>query len=77
MNKIQFLGELERLLELNPRTINGDEKLAEIDSWDSLAVLGFIALVDQKFNIVIAPEKINQAVTIDDLLLLLGKHIMS
>jgi len=77
MKRIQFLNDFSELLELDPGTINGDELLVSISSWDSLAVLGFIALVDQKFGVVLSPEKINDAKTVKDLLGLLGDRITS
>lgn len=75
MNKIQFLKAFNELLELEPDTIKGDEVLVSINSWDSLAVLGLIALVDQKFGLVLSPTEINNAKTVNDLVGLLGDRV--
>lgn len=75
MKKTQFLNAFNELLELEPGTIKGDEVLVSINSWDSLAVLGLIALVDQKFGLVLSPTDINNAKTVNDLMGLLGDRI--
>ena len=75
MNKAAFLIAMDELLELDLGTLSGSEQLSSIGSWDSLAVLGFIALVDQKFGIVLSPASIGDANTINDLMVLLGDKI--
>ncbi|MEA1653149.1 acyl carrier protein [Nitrospirillum sp. BR 11164] len=75
MNRNEFLAALDEMLELDPGTLTGGETLDGIDSWDSLAVISFIALVDEKFNIVVAGEDLAKAKTVDDLLALVSDHV--
>ena len=75
MNRKDFLLALDEMLELDPGTLQGPETLADIDSWDSLAVISFIALADEKFNIVVAGEALAAAKTVDDLLKLVAEHV--
>ncbi len=72
MTKADFLRELDEMLELAPGTLSGDEVLAEVDGWDSLAVISFIALVDEKLNLVVEGEKLARAKTVADLLDIAG-----
>lgn len=75
MTRDDFLAELDAMLELDAGTLKGPEVLADIDSWDSLAVISFIALVDEKFNTVVAGEDLARAKTVDALLALVADHV--
>lgn len=75
MTRSEFLAELDAMLELDAGTLTGAEALDDIDSWDSLAVISFIALVDEKFNTVVAGEDLAKAKTIDDLLALVADFV--
>ena len=46
MTKKDFFLLIDELLENDPGTITGDEVLTQQSKWDSLAVIGFIALLD-------------------------------
>lgn len=72
MDRKDFLLALDEMLELPPGTLTGDETLDSLDSWDSLAVISFIALVDETLEIVVEGEKLAQAKTVNDLLALAG-----
>ncbi len=72
MTKADFLRELDEMLELAPGTLSGDEALADVEGWDSLAVISFIALVDEKLNLVVEGEKLARAKTVADLLDIAG-----
>lgn len=69
--KKKYLLLLDKVLELDAGTLTGTEELSDLDSWDSLAVLGFIAAVDKEFNLVLSPDDINKARTVDELVDLL------
>ncbi|CAO3452105.1 acyl carrier protein [Azospirillum argentinense] len=72
MDRKEFLLALDEMLELEDGTLTGAEDLESIDSWDSLAVISFIALVDEKLGHVVEGEKLVKAKTVDDLLGLAG-----
>ena len=72
MNSADFLRELDEMLELDAGTLTGSEKLADVEGWDSLAVISFIALVDEKLGIVVEGEKLARAKTVADLLDIAG-----
>ncbi|MCL5260430.1 MAG: acyl carrier protein [Gammaproteobacteria bacterium] len=74
MDKKSFLMSFNELLELEAdEVVTGESVLSSIQNWDSLAVLGFIAMADQNFGIVVQPECITKAVVVDDLFNLLDK----
>lgn len=75
MNRNDFLLALDEMLELDPGTLKGPETLADIDSWDSLAVISFIALVDEKFSTVVSGERLAAAKTVEDLLTMVAEYV--
>jgi acyl carrier protein len=75
MRKSEFLNELEVLLEVPPGSLTGKEELESLASWDSLAVLAYIALVDSKCNLVVPANKIADCKTVDDLVSLAGSSV--
>lgn len=72
MNKQQFLEMLTEILEADAGTITGDEDLENLSNWDSLAVITFIAAVDEKMNFVVSGEQLSKAKTVGDLMALVG-----
>lgn len=72
MNGVEFLRELEEMLELDSGALTGGEALADLEGWDSLAVISFIALVDEKLGLVVEGEKLARAKTVADLLEIAG-----
>ncbi len=70
MTKAKFLDLLNELLELDPGTIKGTELLAELPRWDSLAVIGFIALLDEHFGMSVPATKIHESKSVADLVAL-------
>ena len=75
MGNKEFLLSLDELLELQPGTLKGPENLDSIDGWNSLAVISFMALVDELFGIVLQPRQMAGCSTITDLMALLGDRI--
>lgn len=72
MDRKDFLLALDEMLELDAGTLTGAEELESLDNWDSLAVISFIALVDEKLGLVVEGEKLAKARTVDDLMALAG-----
>lgn len=75
MTRAEFLAALEEMLETDPGSLSPDTALDSLDSWDSLAVISFIALVDEHFDHVVAGEDLAKAKTIGDLLALTGANL--
>lgn len=75
MERAAFLRSLDEMLELEPGTLTGAETLADLDMWDSLAIISFIALVDEQYGIVVEGERLAQARTVEDLLGLVSERV--
>lgn len=75
MTKPQFFLLLDELLENDPGTIRAGDVLAAMPKWDSLAVIGFIALLDQHFEISVPATRILDCKTVDDLAALAGDKV--
>ena len=75
MKKNDFINLLEELLEISRGTLKGDDKLDSLNGWDSLAVVGFIALMDRHFSMEVPAPEVTAAKTIDDLIALAGARI--
>ena len=72
MKKNEFYERLDELLELEPGTIKGGELLKDLPRWDSLAVMGFIALLDRDFSVRVAGSRIVACDSVADLEKLTG-----
>lgn len=75
MNKQEFLDAIAEIVELDEGALKGDEVLADIDEWDSLAFLSVIAMADEEFDLVIQGDKLEQIKTVDDLVALVSDHL--
>jgi acyl carrier protein len=68
----EFLTQLDELLELPAGTLKGDEKLEDLERWDSLAMVSFIALADEHCNMRLSPRQFVSCNTVNDLVQLAG-----
>jgi acyl carrier protein len=75
MDPKTFLLSLDELLELSPGTLKGDEILESLSEWNSLAVIGFIAMIDEDYSVTVASSKIKAAKTVGDLMKLVNDEI--
>lgn len=75
MTKQEFLTELEDVLEADAGSIKGDEALTDLEGWDSLAVMAFIAMVNEKFDVTLSASKLADSKNVGDLVALLGDKI--
>lgn len=67
MNREEFIAEIADLLSMDESDITSDKVLATLEDWDSLAVIGFIALLDKKLGKKIGAGTIFECKTIADL----------
>ena len=75
MTREDFLRNLERELELPERSLNESQALTEVDGWDSMAAVLFIALADEKMGVMISGHQVAKSRTLADLLSLLGDTV--
>jgi acyl carrier protein len=74
-SRSDFLRALERELTLDKGSLNEDQTLASLESWDSMAAVQFIALVDEQIGITVPGDQIAKAKTVSELLSLLGNRL--
>ena len=75
MTRTEFLGELDGLLNLPKGKLTGDESLASLSEWDSLAVVSYLALVDEKFKMPLEIKVIEGCKTVNDLVDMVGSKL--
>ena len=68
-----FLAGLAEALELDDSALTPETKFTDI-SWDSLAVISAIALVDEHFGIMLSGQEISECTDFSDLLLLINSR---
>lgn len=64
----EFLMEMDDILGLSAGTLRGDEKLEELENWDSTALISLIVLAETSNNVHISPEQVVGCSTVADLL---------
>ena len=67
LNTADFYRKLEEVLDVAPGTLKGGEALSSLDMWDSMAVLGFIAMADESYGAIIPPKRVPECRTVDNL----------
>lgn len=67
MNNQDIIIALAEILEMEASALTFETALDTIDTWDSLATISFIALVDEKTGHVLAGDDLQKATTIGDL----------
>ena len=72
MNKTETIQTLVAELNLEPRDLTGDEELAGLGGWDSMAAIQFIALADSRFARSVKADELANCRTVNDLVALLG-----
>ncbi len=72
MTKSEFFAAIAEIMEIDGASLTGTEALREIGNWDSLAVISFIALADEQFDVIVPGEKIKEALSLNDLAALVG-----
>jgi acyl carrier protein len=75
MKRSEFLRALESQLEVPDGSLNEHQSLSEIEAWDSLAAVLFIAVADEKVGVIVSGDQIAKAKTVADLLALVGDKL--
>lgn len=75
MTKVQFYKQLEAILELQPHSIKGTEIINDLEGWDSLAKLSFIAMGDSELGMLVSAKALLACKTVEDLVQLFDGKI--
>ncbi len=68
MTREEKILEIADILEMETDEFTPDSNLEDLETWDSVAILSFIALMNDKFNKFPNASEINQLKTIEDLI---------
>lgn len=71
MTKEKKLELLEEMMDLDAGTLTPDTVLADLDEWDSIALISFIALMDDEFDRIVKGSLVKEQKTVADLLALM------
>lgn len=68
MNTEKKMELLADILDLEPGDIHPEMQLSELEEWDSIAILSFIAMMDEEFGKEVKGAEIKKFVTVQDAL---------
>ena len=68
MTSDEFLKELAEVLLVEPGTLSPATELASLETWDSVAYLSVIVMIDDKLGVAMPSEVLNDAKTVGDIL---------
>jgi acyl carrier protein len=63
---------LEQMLELRPGALSAETRLRDLDGWDSLATMTFIAMIDREFGLPLPGGRVARCQTVGELIGLLA-----
>ena len=72
MTRGDFFLLIDDLIEVDAGTVRGETELESLEEWDSLAVIGFVALLDEHFSRSVPAVKISDCKTVSDLAGIVG-----
>jgi hypothetical protein len=72
MNRPDALRLLEETLEMPPHSLTGEEALSDLQNWDSMSALAFIAMADERLGRPLPGGRVARCRSVDELLELLG-----
>jgi acyl carrier protein len=72
MERKELLHQFEALLERPTGSLTGTEELETLEEWDSMSMMGFIALAAEHTGANLSPRQFASCRTVNDLLNLTG-----
>lgn len=72
MTRQDALRLLEDMLELEAGSLHGPEALGEVEGWDSLSIVDFMALADTHRGLTLLGNQVTACKTVNELIDLLG-----
>ena len=68
MTRDEFLLQMDEILGLPGGTVHAQQKLEDLENWDSTALISFIVLAETNSSVSISPDQIVSCSTVADLL---------
>jgi acyl carrier protein len=76
VTRTELYETLDDILELPIGTIRGEEQLSTLPTWDSLAVVSYIATCNGLFGIVLSGDRVKETKSVEDLVTLIKPYIV-
>lgn len=73
VEKTSFLLQMDELLELSAGTLTGEEILKEFELWDSVALISFMVMIKENYDIIISPKDVWACTTVNNLMALASR----
>ena len=73
MSRNDLLLQLEQLVKVSAKSLQGHEELSNLPGWDSLTQLHFVILVEKSLGIRLTSGQMADCRTVDDLLAIFDK----
>jgi acyl carrier protein len=67
MTEQEFLRSMDELFEVPAGTLTMSHKFRDLDNWDSLKLLTLIALLDEKYGVILDVERFASGKTLADI----------
>lgn len=76
MTRAEFYATIDDILDLPVGTVKGNENLKELPAtWDSLAIVSFIAACNGLFGVVLVGDKVKATKSVAELMELVAPHV--
>ena len=72
MTRGDFFLLIDDLIEVDAGTVSGNTELESLEEWDSLALIGFVALLDEHFSQSVPASRISDCKTVSELADIVG-----
>lgn len=76
-NENDLFSHLEQILEMNPGTLQINQNVRELKTWDSLKLLEVIAFADSELHVELDAESLSKCGTVGDIVSLLSASVRS
>lgn len=67
MTEPEFAEAIAAELQEEPADVTMDTKLTDLAGWDSLSMLGVVAMIDQEYGVIIEVEKLERFKVVRDI----------
>ena len=66
MTAQEKIAALEDMMELEAGTLTPETVLSDLDEWDSITLLSFIAMMEDEFHRIVSGSEVKQLKTVAD-----------
>lgn len=63
----EFVSEIVTICQAEPGSITMDDRLSSLRGWDSMAIIMYIAMLDEKLGVAVSVETLASCKTVGDL----------